>query len=167
MGLGVDVGVDPQRDRRDFSGGGGHAGDGVELGLALDVEHQDARLQRRQDLLVGLAHPGEDRLARCPPGGLHPDELAAGDHVEPAAMLGQDLEDAQVRVRLDRVADQRINLGKRRLQRLQGLQEHPLAVDVERRPVLLGQLGDRGVLAVELAVAVVEVVHGSLRGLGA
>ena len=46
-----------------------------------------------------------------------------------------------------------------RLNLVQVVQQRRLAVDVQRRAVLLGQLGDWNVFAVEGAVAVGEVVH--------
>ena len=62
------------------------------------------------------------------------------------------------------VADQRLDLGESLLDRLQLPDESRLAVDVERRPELIGQPGDREVFAVKVAVAVVEVVHDRLDG---
>ena len=161
MGLGVDVGIDAQRDRRDLADRGGHAGDRVELGLALDVEHQDAGLQPGPDLLVGLAHAGEHGLVRRTAGQADAVQLAGRDDVEPAAVLGHHLEDAQVRVGLHRVAHQGVDLGVRGLERFERPQDRRLAVDVQRRAEPLGQLGRRHVLAVQLSVAVVEGFHGS------
>ena len=66
---------------------------------------------------------------------------------------------AEVAVGLDAVADERLGGREGRLNLLQVVQQRRLAVDVQRRAVLLGQFGDGDVLAVEGAVAVVEVVH--------
>ena len=108
-----------------------------------------------------LPTPANTVLPGSPPASPHPVQLARRDDVEPAAVLGHHLEDAQVRVGLHRVADQRVDLGERRLERLERPQDRRLAVDVQRRAEPLGQLGRRDVLAVQLPVAVVEGFHGS------
>ena len=65
--LGSTSGLTRRGDGRDPVHRRGHAGDRLKLGLALDVEHQDAGLEPGGDLLVGLAHAGEDRLRRARP----------------------------------------------------------------------------------------------------
>ena len=48
---------------------------------------------------------------------------------------------------------------ERGLQLVQVVQQRRLAVDVQRRAVLLGQLGDGDVFTVQLLIAVDEVIH--------
>ena len=114
MRPGIDIRVDAQSDGRDPVHRGGDPGDGLELALALDVEHQDARFQPRDNLVVRLAHAREDGPLRVASRQLHPMELAPRDDVKAAAVLGHHLQDAQVRIGFHRVTDQRIDVRERR-----------------------------------------------------
>ena len=90
----------------------GHVGQGVQLGLALDVEQEDVVLQAVAHLGVGLADAGEDDLVaacRRPEGAV---QLAAAGHVEAGAVLGHQPAEVQVAVGLDAVADQRLDRGE-------------------------------------------------------
>jgi hypothetical protein len=64
VGLGIHVRVHPQRDRRLAADLAGDPVDVRELLLALDVEEQDALLERVGDLFVVLADAREDDLLR-------------------------------------------------------------------------------------------------------
>ena len=75
-------------------------------------------------------------------------------------MLGHQLQDAQVRVGLHRVADQGLDLGEGVLKGLELTDEGGRRVDVKRRAEPLGQLGGGHVFAVQFGVAVVEGFHG-------
>jgi hypothetical protein len=55
VGLGVDVGVDPDRDWRLPAQLAGDVVDAGQLGLALDMEPVDPRLEAVPDLRLGLA----------------------------------------------------------------------------------------------------------------
>ena len=72
-------------------------------------------------------------------GGQHALQLAAGDDVEARAMLGQQLENRQRGVGLDRVADQVIAARERLLKQPQPLDDLVGGVDVERRTEAAGQ----------------------------
>ena len=76
-------------------------------------------------------------------------------------MLDHEAGEVQVAVGLDAVADKRLGRGEGRLQLAEMVQQRRLAVDVQRRAVLLGQLRHRDVFAVQDAIAVVEMVHDS------
>ena len=116
MRLGRQGGVDAQGDRGRPAEGAGHAGQGVQLRLALHVEEPHAALQAVAHLLVGLAHAGEDDLITPSSGGQGAVELAAARHVEARAGAGHEPAEAQVRVGFDAIADERLNRGKRLLQ---------------------------------------------------
>jgi hypothetical protein len=120
------------------------------------------------DLLVVLAHSGEDALLGVGPHLQRPVELAARDHVEAAPLVLHQLEDGEVGVGLDGVADQR-GLGQAAGAR-EGvpqlsvvLQDRPAGIDVDRRPVLLGDVLDGDVLDLQVAAGVAEVVHSGIR----
>ena len=161
MRLGVDVRIHPQGDGGHPVFHAGHPGDRLELGFTLDVEHQDAGIEPGRDLGVGLAHAREDRLGRVAPGQTDAVELASGDDVEAAAMLGHHLEQAQVRVRFHRIADQGIDLGEGPQQVVQRAQNGCLAIDEKRCAESGGQLDHRNILAIKLTAAVVKGFHGS------
>jgi hypothetical protein len=84
----------------------GDFGERLELADALDVEAEHVGVERLRHLGAGLADAGEDDPAGSPPAARHPLELAARDDVEAAAASGEPLQHRQVRVRLDRIADQ-------------------------------------------------------------
>ena len=57
--------------------------------LGLDVEHQDAGVERVFDFFFLLADAGEDDLFRVAPGFERAKQFAAGNDVEPAALFGE------------------------------------------------------------------------------
>jgi hypothetical protein len=165
MGLGVDVGVDPQGDGRAPPRGGGGLLEGVELRGGLDVEHEDAGGERPRHLVARLADTGEDDPARVGAGALGAEELAARDDVEAAALARERAQDRQGIVRLDGVADE---VGKRRQGAVVGavrVAQRGEAVDVRRRADLVGDPRERDVLAAERSIALREHV-GAHDGVG-
>ncbi len=159
VGLGVNVGVDPQRGAGFCPSGRGQPREVLELGLRLDVEAGHSGGQGGVDLLVGLAHAGEDYAAHLGarlPGAV---QLAARDHVEARALRRQQAEDVNVRQRLDGEADRRIQLGEGLGQAAVVVPERPGRVDVHRRAGLGRDPLDGHVLAEQLAVPVFKAVH--------
>jgi hypothetical protein len=67
----------------------------------------DAGFKRRAHFLARLADAGEDDLVRAAAGRQDPRQFTAGNDVEAGAEIGEELEDGEVGVGLDRVADQR------------------------------------------------------------
>ena len=72
----------------------------------FDIELQDAGRERHPDLVVGLGDPGIDDAMRRHPGRQRPRDLAAGDRVGTQARVGEQPDDGDVAVGLDRVAEQ-------------------------------------------------------------
>lgn len=157
--LRVDVGVQPECDRGDTSEFGGHRRDRVEFPFALDVEHQDLRLERCADLIIRLADAGEHDFRRIGAGLLHAVQLAAGDDVEAAAGLAEQLEDAEIRVGLHRVADDRIGFGEGVTDGTEFVEQFGLRVDPQWGTVLFGKPPDRDIFAVKFAVAILKGFH--------
>ena len=64
-------------------------------------------MERQVDLRHSLSHAGKDHAAgSLRRGSEHALQFAAGDDVEPCAALGEQLENGQRGVGLDRIADQ-------------------------------------------------------------
>ena len=75
-------------------------------------------------------------------------------------MFGHELAEAEVAVRFDAVGNDGLRFGEGLLHFAQVVKQCGLAVDVERRAVLLGEFGHGHVFAEQGAVAVFEVIHG-------
>ena len=105
VGAGVDVGIDPDRHRRPLSPLHGDLVQQLQFGPGLDVDLQDAEIERQAQFPRGLADPGEDDLLGRDPRGQGPLQLAFGDHVGAAAQGGQGPHQGQVAVGLEGVAD--------------------------------------------------------------
>ena len=162
MRLGVDVGIDAQRHVRGVSEALGHLAQRAQLGLALDVEAEDALLQRVGHLLARLADAGEDDLVCRHAGGERAPQLALGDDVHAGAKLGERAQHRLVRVGFDGIADERVLPGE-------GFRQHAVVplqrrrrIAIERRSHLGGEARERDILGVQHAVLVMEMVHGGL-----
>ena len=94
MRAGVEVRVDSQADRRASAHPGRDARHAMQFGGGLDVDHQDARLDRGFQFLVGLAHAGKNDLARLGAGLKTAHQLAHRNDVEARAHRGEELEHA-------------------------------------------------------------------------
>ena len=89
MGLRIDIGIDAQTDRRFFADAGG---DFVERGqflVGLDVEHQDAGVERILDFVLLFADAGKNDFLGIAAGFERAEQLAAGDDIETAALFGE------------------------------------------------------------------------------
>ncbi len=174
MRLGIDIRIDADRNRRALAQTRGHGVDAAEFIRRLDVEAQDARLQRLLDLGLGLADAREHDLARIAACGEHAREFAARHDVEAGTRLGERAQHAQIAVRLHGVTDQRsaslqpASVGGKRLQ------DRVARIDIGRRAVTCGDLGQRKAFGVQDAVVQSERVHrrefvdsdGATSGLG-
>ncbi len=159
MRLRIDVGVDAQRDLRALAERHGDLVEREQLLAGLDVEAADARQQRLLHLGHGLADAREHDLARIAAGLEHARQLAARDDVEAGAELRQHLQHREVRVGLDRVAHEVLMPGQRAVEGVEVARERRARVDVQRRAVAAREFGQRHVLGVQLAAAVLEMVH--------
>ena len=130
----------------------------VELARRLDVEAEDAGGERlRPSRASVLPTPENTTLRGIAAGGDHARELAAGDDVEAAAEAREEVEDREVRVRLDRVADEvrHARERRRRTSRIRAF-ERRARVDVAGRAEALGDRRQRHAFGVQLAVAIGE-----------
>ncbi len=160
VGARVDVRVDAQRDRRAQAEPARHLVQRGELGLALDVDLPDPALERDAHLVPRLAHAGEDDALPRHPRGAGPRVLAGADHVHAGAEIRQDPQHREVRVRLDREADQPLRRpGQRLVEHPEVPAQRGRRIEVERGAHRRRDLGDRHLLGVQDAAAVEEMVH--------
>ena len=105
MRLGRDVRVDANAETGallQLVGRGDHR---VQLGGRLDVQEPDARPDRLLELRAGLAHPREHNRRGVESGRECPAQLADGHDIGPGAKRLEHLEDPDIPVGLDRVAN--------------------------------------------------------------
>ena len=160
VGARVDVGVHAQRDRRPPSERTGDLVQPPQLALRFDVEAAHADLERALHLRARLADAGEHDPRGVAAGGQHPFELAARHDVEARAAPGEQVDDRQVGVRLQRVADEHLAAGRRTREFVEGRGDGRLRIDPGGRAEALGDVGKRDVFGQQPMLAVVEGFHG-------
>ena len=104
----IDIGVHPQRAGRARPMRAGESGEFVALFLAFDVELADPGVERPPHFGMGLADAREDDVLRVHSCGERADQLAAGHDVSAEALVGENLEDGEIGVRLDRERELRV-----------------------------------------------------------
>ena len=129
MGPGVDVRVDAQRHRRPAPVARCERRQPVELPGRLHVEASDPGFERRRHLVVALADAREHDARARHAGGEHARELSDRDNVEPGAKPCEHVDDREVRVRLDGVADLVRNAGERPVISVPGVLDRGARVD--------------------------------------
>ena len=159
MGVGVDVGVNPEGDARAHAFRPGHLVDDVQLRGRLHVEGEDIGLEAFADLLPGLADPREDDLARREASPQGPVELAAGHHVGARAQRREETQHPEVHVRLDRVAGEVGQVSEGALVGLVCRDDRARRVHEGGRPHGLGDGRELDPFAVKPPVLVGEAVH--------
>ena len=79
--------------------------------------------------------------------------------VETSASLGEQFQDCAIGVRFDGVADQVIERSQRRIEPVIVIEDGSGAIDIEGSTEFLRDARERGFLAIEFAVAVMERMH--------
>src|SRR5579862_469008 len=164
-GVGFDVrlrrqiGIDAQGDGRTFAKALRDIGQREQFRFALDVKEKDTFHKPLTQLRVRFADTGVNDLFAFAAGRQRAKQLAAAGHVEAGTVFGHQLANGQIRVRLDAVTNQRIDGGKRLLHLTQMVQQRRLAVDVQRRTVVLRQFADGNLLTMQNALAIMKMVH--------
>ena len=157
--LRIDIRVDANGDARHLVLLAGYQVEQFQLGSGFDIEAMDAGVQRHLHFLGGLADTGEHYLLRVATGTQHACQFAAGDDVEAGAEAREDVQDGNVGVGLDRVADLVRVVTESIDETLVVLFQRGARVDIQRCAKTFGQLGNRDILGMQFAVAVLEVVH--------
>jgi hypothetical protein len=159
--LGIDVGIDAQRNRRFAADRRRHLVEQIELGSGFDVEGENALAQGVRHLVARLADAREhdrSRVGSRPPGA---EQLAPRDDVEPTTFASEETQHREVRVRFDRVAHEVWRRGERFVEDVVVATQRRRAVDVARGADFGRNLLERYVLGAELAGLIGEVIHQS------
>ncbi len=153
----------------------GHAGDlahgrcdgGKRIGLRgrFQIELEHILIEGEPHLRFGLADAGKDDLVGRHSRGSRTADLATGYDVAAEPDLGEGRQNRGIGIRLYGIGDQRIAQAfEARSQNVDMAQHGRRRIDVGRSSHLGGNLRQRHVLAVELAVPELKVIHlGSQR----
>ena len=112
VGLGIDVGIDADRNIGGATLTGGDRGEELKLGFGFDVDAENALLDRKREFACGLADTGEHGLLRRNTRGAGAQQLALGDDVGPRAEPGKRRNHRLVGIGFHRVANQRVDVGE-------------------------------------------------------
>jgi hypothetical protein len=138
MGLGIDIGIDAQRDARPMSYFGCDIVNRPQFRGRFDVEHQDIRLKCVADFPATLADSRKHNLGGRHSSFYRPIELAAGDDIGSAPFFGHQAQNRQIGIGLHRVCDDMGNVLKRVVKRTEMPNQRSRAVDIARRADFLG-----------------------------
>ena len=108
VGLCVDIGIDPDRDPRRVPRAAASSLSRCSSGTELDIDLVDVCVERRLELGTGLADPREKNALRGHAGGKSAAQLAFGNDIGAGAEGGEEPQNGEVGIGLDRVADQRL-----------------------------------------------------------
>jgi len=137
VGLGENIGIDPQREARFALQFFGARRQQLEFRFALHVELEDFRRQRAIDFRGGLADSGKhnavDSLGRDGPHAL---QFSARHDIEARAPVCEKLENRQRGVCLDCITDKMVAAGEGFLKHAQPLDHLVGGIDIERRAEL-------------------------------
>ena len=140
MGFGVHIRIDAQRNRCGFAQPLRHSVDSVQLGQAFHVKALNAGIQREFDFDLAFAHAGKNDFVGTAARRQHPCNFAARHGIETAAQPCEMLDDAQIAVGFDGIANQRVERGKGGLVTRIGLRQFVFAIHIQRRAELRRQL---------------------------
>jgi len=105
VAAGLDVGIDANGGRSGTVEAGGFADEDIEFGGRFDVEEEDFFAEGFANFFTGFADAGEDDALTGNSGVAEAVELAATDDIETGAEAGEEFENFEIGVGLDRVAD--------------------------------------------------------------
>ena len=108
VGFSIDIGVDAQGNRSDFTQTRGNFLNAVDFGNALHIEAFHACIQCEFNFCFTLAHTGKNRFRRIAACRQNTRQLATGHNVKTAPQRSKVLDDAQVAIRFYRIANKRI-----------------------------------------------------------
>ncbi len=159
---GVDVRIHTQAHRRTPTHFPRNPLQAQEFGFRLHIEAKDACSQSVVHFPRGLAHAGEHGPRRVCAGGDDSHQFACGDDVETAAQTSEKVEDRQIGISLDCIADQVRTCSKGAIVLPKGLSQCCPRVDVAWRSEFLGDARKRHVFSVQRAVARGKKTHFSM-----
>ena len=147
VGFSIDIGVDAQGNRSDFTQTRGNFLNTVDFGNAFHIEAFHACIQCKLDFCFTFAHTGKNRFRRIAACRQNTRQLTAGYNVKTAPPRSKVLDDAQVAIRFHCVADKRIQSGKCGLVVFKCLGQRRFAVHIKRRTKLFGKMCIRELFA--------------------
>jgi hypothetical protein len=125
-------------------------GQQLQLRLALDIELKDVCAKSAIYLVGRFSYSREHHASRgIRRSGKHPRQFPTRHNIETRAMLRQQLQNRQRRVRLDRISDQVFPPCKRTLKQPNSLHNLMGRIHVEGRTILLRQRLQRNAVAME------------------
>ena len=137
----------------------------MQLLLALDVEGEDACVQRRRHLRLGFSYPCEDDPVSGESGRETPVELTQAYDIRSSTEAQQTPEKLEIRVRLHRVGQEKVDPIERPFKAPVPRLHHVRIVDVQRGAELHSQLRDPVRAGPKLAVDAGErPAHGTRNG---
>jgi len=157
--LGIDVGVDPQRDRGLYLHPAGLSVDGPQFVFRFHIEHEDPVFESEPNLRLCLPHSGVDYLPgrnACLQGTV---QFTSGYYVGPASAFGQEPEDRAAGVGLQCVTDDMREPAEGVVIGLEVADQRSVTVNVEGSPVFFGQCADGYVLCVKFPAPVFKKMH--------
>jgi hypothetical protein len=119
----------------------GDAVETFEFGSRFDVEAENADVQRQLHLARGLADARENDLSRVGSGVQYAPEFALGDNVEAGATAREEVQDGEVGIGLDGIADEPIEAGQFALEFVQRRLDGVPGINPARRAELGGDVG--------------------------
>ena len=159
MGAGVDVGINPHRDRRADFFGAGNPVDPFQLRFALDVETQDPFVESIFDFFARFADAGEGAFRRGAARFQDPKKLAARNDVEPRSGVREQFQDRAIRVGFNGITDEAIQWTERCVKPAIMIENRASTVNVKRRTELFHHAGECDFFTVKLALAIMKRVH--------
>ncbi len=157
---GIDVRIDPEGYTGGFPGRNGTLRQGVEFGDQFDIEAQDVRRETGIEFLRLLAYARKHDLLRRHAGLQRPGEFAARNHIGARAQTRERCDNGLVGIGLERIADQRIDIGEGRRKDVVVPLKRGSGIAIEGGADRLRNRAHRHVLGEEFAVPVFEMVHG-------
>ena len=156
MAARVDVGVHPHRDPGARPPRHGQRVDALQFSLRFGVDAANGQVDGVSELGVGLADPGEHDLGGGEPGAESDVDLTAGIGVSEGAEPAQKPDDAQHRIRLQRVVQRVRVAGERVVHGAVTFGDCGGTVNVKRSSVSGHEIGERHALTVKRATGTVE-----------
>src|SRR5438552_1915959 len=159
VGLGIHVWIHPETHRRPFAQATRDTVEMLQLAGRFDVEAMDRQLERLRHFRIGLADSGEHDLGRIAACGNHPRQFAARHDVEAAAESREQIDDAEIRDGLQRVADEVRDAGEGRIELAKRALEGGAGIDEARGSVPRRDVRERDRFDGEFAVTIRESGH--------
>jgi hypothetical protein len=135
----------------------------MELVPGLNVEHEDADLQRVLDLVAPFADAGIDDFLGVNAGAQGAKELSAGYDICSSPFPSEQSQDGAVRIGLQGVADDAWYAREGAVEGPEVVHKRIAAVKIERSADPLGHVPDRNPFTIQLAFFILEIVHNAFR----